>query len=103
MDYQLPFQTVTSIYRLPQEFVIETQQNVKATFKIRFQIANAPVAANGAAALPATSGQKRFAHSVEEASFDVVPYKLHLLTEGPELKVSLTRTNALEHYRDLVS
>jgi hypothetical protein len=48
------------------------------------------------------SGQKRFAHSVEEASFDVVPFKLHLLNEGPLEKAALTRKDALEHYRDLV-
>ena len=54
-----------------------------------------------AAALP--SVQKRFAHSVEEAEFEVLPFKLHLLKEGPEEKAKLTRKDALSHYRDLVT
>jgi len=62
------------------------------------QASNVPL--NG---IPAVFNQKRFAHSVEEASFDIVPYKLHLLTEGPAEKTTLTRKDGLDHYRDLVS
>ena len=39
------------------------------------------------------------AHSVEEATFDIQPYKLHLLEEGPKTTTTLTRTEALEYYR----
>jgi len=48
------------------------------------------------------SSQKRFAHTAEEASFEIVPYKLHNLTQGPEEKATITRKDALNYYRDLV-
>lgn len=51
---------------------------------------------------PGVNTQKRFAHTVEEAQFDIVPYKLHALTEGPPEKATLTRKEALQNYRDLV-
>lgn len=47
--------------------------------------------------------QKRFAHTVEEAEFEILPYKLHLLAEGPAEKASLTRKDALNQYKELVS
>jgi hypothetical protein len=46
---------------------------------------------------------KRFAHTVEDASFDIHPFKLHLLQEGPLEKASLNRKDGLEHYKDLVN
>jgi hypothetical protein len=50
----------------------------------------------------AQTSQKRFAHTAEEASFEIVPFKLHNLTQGPEEKASLTRKEALDYYKDLV-
>jgi pantothenate kinase-related protein Tda10 len=54
-----------------------------------------------AAAVP--SVQKRFAHSVEEAEFDIHPYQLHILEEGPAEKATLTRKDGLSHYKELVT
>jgi hypothetical protein len=54
-----------------------------------------------AAAVP--SVQKRFAHTVEEAEFDIHPYQLHILEEGPAEKATLTRKDALSHYKELVT
>ena len=45
---------------------------------------------------------KRFAHSVEEASFTIDPCDLHALDEGPKTECSLTRADALKYYKDMV-
>jgi len=45
---------------------------------------------------------KRFAHSVEEASFTIDPCDLHALDEGPKTECSLTRADALQYYKDMV-
>lgn len=45
----------------------------------------------------------RSAHTVEESTFDIVPYKLHLLDEGPAEKAVLTREDALKYYRQMVT
>merc|ERR1711963_265172 len=46
--------------------------------------------------------QSRNAHTVEEASFEIQPYKLHLLESGPAESVTLTRDEALKYYKDMV-
>jgi len=45
----------------------------------------------------------RHAHTVEEASFDVSPFKLHILDQGPNSSTTLTREDALHYYRQMVS
>lgn len=47
--------------------------------------------------------QKGFAHSVEEASFDINPYSLHRLTEGPPTSATLTREEAMQYYHNMVT
>ena len=46
--------------------------------------------------------RKGFAHSVEEASFDMEPCVLHILNEGPSSSATLTREDALKYYYDMV-
>ena len=46
--------------------------------------------------------QSHNAHTVEEASFEIQPYKLHLLESGPAESVTLTRDEALKYYKDMV-
>ena len=41
-------------------------------------------------------------HTVEEATFDIQPYKLHLLDSGPATTSTLTRPDALQFYEDMV-
>lgn len=50
-------------------------------------------------ASPSARGRRGMAHSVEEATFDIQPYKLHLLEEGPATTTTLTRADALAYYR----
>lgn len=39
---------------------------------------------------------------VNEATFDIEPFKLHLLEQGPATTTSLTREDALSYYKDMV-
>lgn len=48
------------------------------------------------ASMRALSGQ------VNEATFDIEPFKLHLLEQGPATTTSLTREDALSYYKDMV-
>merc|ERR1719419_1671144 len=41
-------------------------------------------------------------NTVEQATFDIEPYKLHLLEEGPPQTATLTREDALKYYKDMV-
>merc|ERR1712226_410517 len=50
----------------------------------------------------ATADQSRSAHTVEEASFDIQPFKLHLLENGPSEKATITRDEALHYYKQMV-
>merc|ERR1712029_136493 len=50
----------------------------------------------------ATADQSRSAHTVEEASFSIQPFKLHLLESGPAEEVTLTREDALNYYKSMV-
>jgi len=45
----------------------------------------------------------RSAHTVEESTFDIVPYKLHQLDEGPSQSAVLSREEALHYYRQMVT
>lgn len=45
---------------------------------------------------------KNMSNTVEEATFDIEPYKLHLLEEGPPQTATLTREDALKYYKDMV-
>merc|ERR1712226_936764 len=49
----------------------------------------------------ATADQSRSAHTVEEASFDIQPFKLHLLENGPSEKATITRDEALHYYKQM--
>jgi len=51
----------------------------------------------------ASGDHARAAHTVEEATFDIVPFKLHLLDQGPNEKAVLTRQEALTYYRQMVT
>lgn len=46
---------------------------------------------------------KRFAHTVDEATFEIQPYKLHKLDTGPKESSVLTRDDALAWYRQMVA
>ena len=50
-----------------------------------------------------SQGKQGFAHSVEEATFDFDPCKLHILTEGPGTSTTLTREEALKYYHQMVT
>lgn len=45
---------------------------------------------------------KNMSNLVEEATFDLEPYKLHLLEEGPPQTATLTREDGLKYYKDMV-
>jgi len=45
---------------------------------------------------------KNMSNTVEQATFDIEPYKLHLLEEGPPQTATLTREDALKYYKDMV-
>merc|ERR1712001_299701 len=45
---------------------------------------------------------KKMSNTVEEATFDIEPYKLHLLEEGPPQTATLTREEGLKYYKDMV-
>lgn len=49
------------------------------------------------------TGQKNDMSTVQEATFDYHPYKLHRLETGPATSVSLTREDALKYYHDMVT
>lgn len=43
--------------------------------------------------------QNQLSSTVSEATFDITPYKLHLLDEGPKTSTVLTREDALKYYK----
>merc|ERR1711992_111608 len=45
---------------------------------------------------------KQMSNVVEEATFDIEPYKLHLLEQGPPQSAILTREDGLKYYKDMV-
>jgi len=45
---------------------------------------------------------KNMSNLVEEATFDIEPYTLHLLEEGPPQTTTLTREDGLKYYKDMV-
>merc|ERR1739846_77569 len=45
---------------------------------------------------------KHMSNTVEEATFDIEPYKLHLLEQGPPQSAILTREDGLKYYKDMV-
>merc|ERR1712113_482829 len=49
------------------------------------------------------SPNKRHAHSVEEAKFTIDAPSLYLLDEGPATEISLTRQQALDYYKQMVT
>lgn len=49
------------------------------------------------------SSQKNDMSTVQEASFDYHPYKLHRLEEGPTTSTTLTRDEALKYYHEMVT
>jgi len=49
------------------------------------------------------SSQNRSAHSVEEANFTMDPSSLYLLDEGPVTETTLTRQQALDYYKEMVT
>merc|ERR1711962_1589350 len=55
--------------------------------------------AKSLSSLFATADQSRSAHTVEEAKFEIQPFKLHLLESGPAEEATLTREDALNYYK----
>ena len=49
------------------------------------------------------SPNKRHAHSVEEAKFTFEAPSLYLLDEGPATETTLTRQQALDYYKQMVT
>merc|ERR1712038_1898289 len=58
--------------------------------------------AKSLSSLFATADQSRSAHTVEEAKFEIQPFKLHLLESGPAEEATLTREDALNYYKQMV-
>jgi len=50
-----------------------------------------------------SGGQKNEMSTVQEATFDYHPYKLHRLEEGPATSTTLTRDEALRIYHEMVT
>ena len=46
---------------------------------------------------------KHMSNLIDEARFDIEPYKLHLLEEGPPQSAILTRQEGLQYYKDMVT